>query len=200
MGPPILQPPALPLKLSPVVLSLSSTSIARARVRVARLADLRALAAVRRESWWSAYRGLVPDAELRRMDDARIVQRMAVAIRQRWNLIVLVEDEHARPLGYAWIGPHRDRFGAHLGEIFELYLHPDAQGQGAGRQLLVAAIWSLVEQGLHPVLVWVLAANPARHFYESCGGVRVGQSPVNVGGRTLTRIAYSWTDALPLPL
>lgn len=179
---------------------LSLPSVSTHRVRVARFADLRALAAVRRESWWAAYRGLVPDDELRRMDDRRTAHRMAHALTQRWHVILLVEDEHQRPLGYAWIGPHRERVGGHLGEIFELYLHPGAQGRGAGRQLLVTAIWSLVEQGLHPVIVWVLAANPARHFYEACGGVRVSEGPVHVGGRRLTRLAYGWSDAFPLPL
>lgn len=98
------------------------------------------------------------------------------------------------------MGPHREGYDGHRGEIYELYLHPRAQRQGAGRQLLVMAIWSLVEQGLHPVLVWVLAANPARHFYAACGGVQVGRGPVTVGGRALTRLAFSWQGALPLPL
>ena len=44
------------------------------------------------------------------------------------------------------------------------------------------------------------AANPARHFYEACGGVRLGQGPVTVGDRTLVRVAYSWASSLPLPL
>ncbi|WP_266213531.1 GNAT family N-acetyltransferase [Paraliomyxa miuraensis] len=170
------------------------------RVRVARLGDLRALAEIRRLSWWDAYRGLVPEAALRRMDDARMVRRMAHALAQRWHVILMVEDEHERPLGYAWIGPHRERVGDHRGEVFELYLHPRAQGRGAGKQLLVTAIWSLVEQGLHPVIVWVLAANPACRFYEACGGVRVAEGPVDVGGRVLTRVAYGWSDAFPLPL
>lgn len=192
-----MQREASPLKLT-LVLSLSA--VPTTRVRTARLGDLLALAAVRRASWWAAYRGLVPDAELAQMDDRRTAWRMARGIANQWHVVLLVEDEHARPLGYAWFGPHLERRGGHLGEIFELYLHPSAQGRGLGRQLLVAAIWSLVERSLHPVLVWVLAANPARHFYEACGGVRVGQSPVTVGGRTLTRLAYSWSEALPLPL
>lgn len=188
-----------PLKL-PFVLSLPVASSSSARVRAARLADLPALARIRRLSWWAAYRGILPQAELRRMDDDVIARRMAHAITRRWHQLLLVEDEHAHALGYAWLGPHRDRMGDHRGEIFELYLHPHAQGRGAGRQLLVAAIWALVDLGLHPVLVWVLAANPARHFYEACGGVLVAQGPVTAGDRTLTRLAYSWRDAFPLPL
>lgn len=143
---------------------------------------------------------MLPEAELRRMDDRRTARRMAMALRAPAQQLLVVEDAYGRPLGYAWVGPHREGYGGHRGEIYELYLHPRAQGQGAGRSLLVAAIWSLVDRGMHPVLVWVLAANPARHFYAACGGVHVGQGPVTVSGRVLTRLAFSWQGALPLPL
>ncbi len=186
-----------PLKLVDTVLPLPT---ARApRIRSAGSGDLLALAAVRRESWWSTYRDIVPEAELRGMDDRRTAQRMSSALGVPMHGILVVEDDR-RPLGYAWLGPHRHGVGHHRGEILELYLHPSAQGRGLGRQLLVSSIWWLVDRGLHPVMVWVLAANPARHFYEACGGVRAGQGPVRIGGITLPRVAYSWRDALPLPL
>ena len=180
------------------VLGLSSDRAIR--VRPARSGDLKALAAVRRESWWVAYRGLIPHGELLRLNDGRTVHRMAAVLSSSRHRILLVEDDEHGPMGYAWLGPHREGLGGHQGEILELYLHPAAQGRGLGRRLLVEGIWWLVDRGLHPVLVWVLAANPARHFYEACGGVRVGQGPVTVGGRTLLRLAYSWSSTLPLPL
>jgi GNAT superfamily N-acetyltransferase len=180
------------------VLALSTDS--PVRVRPARPGDLMALAAVRRESWWAAYRALIPPAELMRLDDGRTARRMAAALGSATHRILLVEDDARGPVGYAWLGPHREGVGRHRGEILELYLHPEAQGRGLGRRLLVDGIWWLVDRGMHPVIVWVLAANPARHFYEACGGVRVGQGPVTVGGRVLTRVAYSWADSLPLPL
>jgi GNAT superfamily N-acetyltransferase len=159
-----------------------------------------ALAAVRRESWWAAYRGIMPHGELLRMNDRRTAHRMAMALSSSLQRILLVEDDERGPVGYAWLGPHRAGLAGHQGEILELYLHPDAQGHGLGRQLLVTSIWWLVDRGLSPVLVWVLAANPARHFYEACGGLRIGQGPVTAGDRTLLRVAYSWAETLPLPL
>jgi GNAT superfamily N-acetyltransferase len=179
---------------------LALPTVPPARVRAARAGDLPVLAVVRRESWWSAYRGIVPDAALRRMDDHRTAERMASTLGSSLHRILVVEDDERRRLGYAWLGPHREGLDGHRGEILELYLHPAAQGRGVGRRLLVSGIWWLVERDLHPVLVWVLAANPARHFYEACGGVRVAQGSVQIGGRTLTRLAYSWSDTLPLPL
>jgi len=189
---------ARPAQAGVTVLALCSDSTVR--VRVARPGDLHALAAVRRESWWAAYRGIIPHGELLRLNDGRTVHRMAAALGSSVQRILLVEDREHGPVGYAWIGQHREGIADHRGEILELYLHPGAQGHGLGRRLLVDSIWWLVDRGLQPVLVWVLAANPARHFYEACGGVRVGQGPVTVGGRTLARVAYSWRESLPLPL
>ncbi len=134
------------------------------------------------------------------MDDRRTVGRMKKALNGPTASLLVVESQPGTPLGYAWIGPHRERHHGHRGEIYELYLHPRAQGQGAGRQLLVSSIWALVDLGLHPVWVWVLAANPAQHFYAACGGMPMGRGPVQVGGRWLTRMAFSWRGALPLPL
>lgn len=179
------------------VLSLSTGS--SHGVRPARPDELLALATLRRHSWWEAYRRILPQAELRRMNDDRTARRLAAAQRSPTQSLLVVEDPTGRPLGYAWLGPHRHSTDGHRGEIYELYLDPRAQGQGAGRSLLVSAIWSLVERGQHPVLVWVLAANPARHFYAACGGARIGQGPIEIAGRTLTRMAYSWRDQLPLP-
>jgi GNAT superfamily N-acetyltransferase len=179
---------------------LALTTDSPVRVRPARSGDLMTLAAVRRESWWAAYRALIPPAELMRLNDGRTAHRMATVLGSSTHRILVVDDDARGPVGYAWLGPHREGVAGHRGEVLELYLHPKAQGRGLGRRLLVDGIWWLVDRRMHPVLVWVLAANPARHFYEACGGVRVGQGPITVGGRVLTRVAYSWRDSLPLPL
>jgi GNAT superfamily N-acetyltransferase len=169
------------------------------RVRAARESDLGPLAVIRRKSWWAAYHRIIPHDWLRGMNDGRTAQRMASALASSRDRILVVEDDDHGPLGYAWVGQHRGGVAGHGGEILELYLHPAVQGRGLGRQLLVTGIWWLVDRGMHPVLVWVLAANPARHFYEACGAQPVGQGPVTIGDHTLLRVAYSWRDSLPLP-
>jgi len=52
----------------------------------------------------------------------------------------------------------------------------------------------LARAGLHSMLVWVLADNPARHFYEALGGQQVRGQQITIGGVTLDEIAYGWTD------
>lgn len=168
-------------------------------VRPALRSELPALAAIRRESWWAAYRGVLPQAELRGMDDQRTARRMAPVLGSTRQQILAAVDERGRARGYAWVGPHREGMRGIGGEVYELYLHPDEQGRGVGRRLLVEAIWWLVGRGLHPVVVWVLAANSAQHFYAACGGEPVARGTVTVAGRRLTRLAYAWRETLPLP-
>jgi GNAT superfamily N-acetyltransferase len=86
-----------------------------------------------------------------------------------------------------------------LGEVHELYLHPSWQRRGVGRKLLVHAIWELVTLREHPVCLWVLAQNHARHFYEGCGGVALGTREIDLGGRRVQKILYGWHEQLPLP-
>ena len=170
------------------------------RVRSARREDIEALAEVRIASWQHAYRTILPPAELRRMSRSANVAKFARAVmRPRYGEHILVATHERRPVGYAMGGTQPDRRLAFPGEIYELYIDPEHQRRGIGRALLARSIWSLVELGLNPVMLWVLAQNTARHFYASCGATLVTRSPVIVAGKRLSRLAFGWRDALPIP-
>jgi GNAT superfamily N-acetyltransferase len=172
-----------------------------ARVRRATAADAPRLAWIRTASWKHAYADIIEARALDRMtrNDG---ERMRGAIVQ--SPVWLVEDADGTAFGYAWTGPQTDRTVRHkggpfLGEVYELYLHPQWQRRGAGSKLLSHAIWELVGAGPHPPMLWVLGLNDARHFYESLGGVAFGSRRIAVGGRMLTKVAYGWHEQLPLP-
>ena len=52
----------------------------------------------------------------------------------------------------------------------------------------------LAQLGHNSMLVWVLAANPYRSFYEALGGQPVAERETNIGGAQLAEIAYGWQD------
>ena len=170
-------------------------------VRPARRDDIAALVQLRRRSWREAYRDILPRAEIERATGPGSADRLRRAFegRLRGQRLLVAERPGQGLLGYAWCGPQPIRTLDHPGEIYELYLDPDAQRRGVGSRLLDAAIWSLIDLSLHPVLVWVLAQNPARYFYEMRGGVIVAKGTIRVGDYVTTRVAYSWSESLPLP-
>jgi hypothetical protein len=45
------------------------------------------------------------------------------------------------------------------------------------------------------LLVWVLATNPARKFYERLGGQLVYETPTTIAGASLIEVGYGWMDS-----
>ena len=169
-------------------------------VRPALAEDVGRLGRVRTASWQTAYGSILPEAELRRLDPSRASARFRHIVHAGRSQSLLVVHRPRQPVfGYAWGGPQKDRSLAFAGEVYELYLHPEEQGHGGGRQLLSAMLWRLAERMLWPTVIWVLADNPARHFYEACGGRQVLAGSVTVAGRRLPRLGFSWDSFLPLP-
>lgn len=170
------------------------------RIRRARPSDVAALSRLRVAAWNAAYGDLLPRTELRRITATRsaAMLRRVMAGPARGVLIAEAQGE-LEPLGYTIVGPQLDPTFPFRGEITELYVAPGELRQGIGSSLLRAAIWHLVDDRLNPVIVWVLARNPARAFYESWGASLIADEPMYFGAFATRRVAYGWSDALPLP-
>jgi GNAT superfamily N-acetyltransferase len=57
-----------------------------------------------------------------------------------------------------------------VGELYAIYVTPDAWGTGAGRGLMAAHLERLRSAGFEEAVLWVLDDNPrARRFYEAAG-------------------------------
>lgn len=158
-------------------------------------ADVDAIAEVRARGWQTAYRGIVPQAVLDRMDPVADAAGWRTRDRRGHH----VAEAGGRVVGWLLVGPYRydagDRGsepGPGCGEILAIYVHPDAWGRGTGRTLLAYGLGELRRQGLVPVLLWVLAANErARRFYERAGfRADGGTHDYEVGGATLPEVRY----------
>ena len=79
------------------------------------------------------------------------------------------------------------------GEIYEIYLQPEAQGLGFGRHLFAAARAELRRYGLAAFTVRVLAENEgARGFYERLGGSVAAETGERIGETTLPVVVYGF--------
>jgi ribosomal protein S18 acetylase RimI-like enzyme len=68
------------------------------------------------------------------------------------------------------------------------------QRQGIGKQLMLAAVQDLKSRGFSSMLVWVLADNPSKHFYELLGGEHVQTRDIAMGGKSLKEFGYGWEN------
>lgn len=180
-------------------------------LRNARLQDSRELARVHVETWRHTYAGMVPDQYLTSLtiDGKAQAWRQWIGRQGRQESVLLVETQPekdspadrgraGRLVGFGHAGPTRDKDLPFKGEVYTLYVDIDWQGQGIGRHLLGCLFRDLLTKGLDSALIWVLADNPSRFFYEAMGGQRIAERQDPFAGVLLDEIAYGWPDAAAL--
>ncbi len=172
-------------------------------VRDATSADAPAIARVHIDSWRSTYRGIVPDEYLAglsyRERESAWVGRLTTPT--KGVCTVVAQDERGTIEGFANGGPERGDNGVHgiyAGELYAVYLADERRGKGIGRACVRAVVDRLASQGLTSLLVWVLADNPARGFYEALDGRYVCTRQIAIGGISLDECAYGWADTTAL--
>jgi len=174
----------------------AAEEVAVSVIRQARLTDARAIGRIEVETWRATYAGMLPDRVLLGMSEQRQAMSWASFLRHRPDDVYVAEAGGAggRLVGFGNCGPQRDPAFAFAGEVYTLYVQPDAQGGGLGRQLLLALFARLRDGGHRSALVWVVRANPARFFYERLGGKLTLERPIPIGGRAVDAVGYGWSD------
>lgn len=132
------------------------------------------MAEIHVRSWQAAYRGILPDALL---DDLSVSERA-----RSWHTLLGSSESHwltlvAEGPGGALTGfcsvatpSHDEGADERTAEIGALYVDPAHWREGAGSEMLSAALEELSEEGWHDVVLWVLPENrPALAFYDRFG-------------------------------
>jgi ribosomal protein S18 acetylase RimI-like enzyme len=166
------------------------------RIRLASLDDADGIARVHMDSWRAAYKGIVPDAHLASLsyEQRAACWRDNLTTANRNTFVCVAEGAYGRIIGFTGGGPERDGDPNYTGELYALYLHPDYFRQGIGKQLVQTVAHRLIQDGMSSMLVWVLAQNPARAFYEALGGRYLYEKPIEIGEANLIEVAYGWPD------
>jgi ribosomal protein S18 acetylase RimI-like enzyme len=163
-------------------------------VRAATIADAQVIARVDVETWRSTYAGVLPDQLLVALSERQRAGMWSRFVARRPGDVLAALDEHGQLLGFGSCGLQRDADLPYGGEIFTLYVAPDHQGSGIGRELLLALFTRLIRCGLYSAVIWVLAENPARFFYERLGGKPIARRLLDMGKAKVPAIAYAWPD------
>ena len=166
------------------------------RIREARPSDAPDIAFVHVTGWRTTYAGIMPEHYLATLSYASRERYWSMTLRDsaRRETIFVAEDDAGRVVAFVSGGPNRERDPGYGGELYAIYLLPQHRRQGIGTALVHALACRLKDMHLHAMLVWVLADNPYRGFYEGLGGQLVRSKTVTIGGLDLDEVAYGWPD------
>lgn len=172
-----------------------------ATFRPARPPDAARLAEVHIASLVEAYRGIDPDEWIASLPEQRAEREL------RWRtrldrvpreIVHVAEVAPAGIVGFARGGTAEAPAFGFDGELAAIYLHPDFQRRGVGRELVRRVARSLRERGYRRMLVRVVSAAASRGFYEALGAAEFGSDSVTIGGKELDLTVYGWPDIVVL--
>jgi GNAT superfamily N-acetyltransferase len=164
-------------------------------IRRAMLKDSQAIADVHVRTWQTAYQGILAD---------EFLQSLSVERREKYWYEWLSKENQAEFLfvaeldglvvGFVNGGLERSGDLLYQGEVNAIYISQQMQQQGLGRKLIEAAVGELLKREIKSMLIWVLADNPSRKFYEVLGGKYLREQKIEIGSQTLREVAYGWDD------
>jgi len=150
-----------------------------------------AIAQIHAAAWREAYMGILAQTTL----DAMIARRSPahwVGILERSRTIRVIEFD-GKIAGYSSSGSARDHVVLAKSEIYEIYLAPEYQGVGLGRQLFSETRDAAVKTHGPGLIVWVLTQNQrAMTFYLALGGRKGPGGTERLGVNTLEKSSFVW--------
>ena len=137
-------------------------------IRSAISRDFKYLVDIYVKAFRTSFRGHLPDIYL---DTFNEKSPPAITVLEGFkNGTVFVYEEDA-PLGFIQL----IETGGQM-ELKLLYISPDAQGKGIGKQLLSKTTEFAQQRGYSEVIIWTLQNGPGRGFYEKHGARVTGKN------------------------
>jgi ribosomal protein S18 acetylase RimI-like enzyme len=146
-------------------------------IRVANVDDLTTVEQLAREIWPVAYDGIVPPQHLAYMLD--LIYNNAALRDQLLNQqhTFLMVESAGKPVGFA----SYSTIAPGVSKLQKIYVHPDTQGQGIGKQLIDYITAELQSKSIHTLQLNVNRYNKARFFYEKLGFVIIKEEDIDLG-------------------
>ena len=142
-------------------------------VRDATVADASGIARVHTRTWQQAYDHVFPTNRLAGLVEEHRAEQWRVWLSspaQRRH--ILVAEDAGEVVGFASVGPTDDPEASLelVGELYAIYVLPEAWGRGVGRALMRELLDRLRGEGFREAVLWVLEDNPrTRRYYELSG-------------------------------
>ena len=172
---------------------LRNTRYTSPMIRPAVQADIPSIARVHVQAWRETYAGLIPQEVLDNLSTEERAAMWRGALSEHATSLLVYEHE-GEVVGFAAVGPEREKHALYTGELYAIYLLKAFHGQGYGGALFHGAVRSLKGQGRDAMRLWVLEENPTRGFYEHLGGELHERKTLTFVGTPLTEVAYGWAE------
>ena len=157
--------------------------------------DIEQVAKILINSWKIAYRDIIDKTFLENLSLEEKIQKLKEQYKDGGYTIARNKDTN-EVVGVTRFGKRLDelnRFTEYDGEIYALYVKPGLLRKKIGSRLLLHAKERLKEQGNHKMIIWCLKENePSRKFYESMGGILLGEKMRNIGGKDYLLVGYGY--------
>lgn len=160
-------------------------------VRNAMLGDCAAIARVQVDSYRTAYAGIFPQEYLDSFTYEEQEQDWRDLLSSGGEDIVLVAELDGAIAGHALGRPGPTGIPPYDCELVALHVRRERQRQGIGSALAAALADALRGKGCKSMMLWVLAQNPSRQFYERLGAGLLAQTQITNGA---VEVAYGWKE------
>jgi len=167
-------------------------------IRTATSKDTADIARIHIDMWRVAYSNILAEDYLRELSYSRSRLQWQILLERHAGVLVVADSTEDGIVGFAAGGAERTGAFGVDGELMALYVLASHHGQGIGRKLTVDLARRLGDNGRTGMIVWVLADNPARDFYEHLGGTPAGEQLIAVGDQHYSEVAYVWEDLTTL--
>lgn len=147
-------------------------------IRPATTTDIPHIQLLTRQIWPVTYGEILTPAQLDYMIDkfyntAELTQQMETP---GYTFLMMLEGE--KPVGFA---AYSTTEGPGIYKLHKIYLHPDCQGKGAGKQLINTVIDAVKKQQGQVLELNVNRYNKARYFYEKIGFTIYEEKDIDIG-------------------
>lgn len=166
------------------------------KIRKAMKDDASGIAEVHVRSWQETYQGIVSQDYLDslKIEDRKPLWEKSLSETADTSPVFVAVNEEGEIVGFASFGKERSGDFKAEGELYAIYILKEYQGRKLGLRLLQAGLGELLKKKYDSMLVWVLADNGSRAFYESLQPQKAGEEVVGIADKEYIEVAYIWKD------
>lgn len=165
-------------------------------IRKATIEDANGIAKVHVRSWQETYQGIVSQDYLDslKVDDRKPLWEKSLSESADTSPVFVAVNSEGEIVGFASFGKERSGNFDADGELYAIYILKEYQRIKLGMRLLLAGLEDLLKQDYEAMLVWVLADNESRKFYESLQPKKAGEEVVKIAGEEYIEVAFMWRN------